>query len=754
MWASAIKSWAIISPLLSHNRIFYYKCSLGTACVNSITSESSQYILLCQQNLENVWRSVAWKRMKDIPDESAKSLSILREPVDHTISTDPEADSLQLGLYQKEERKLGNYSTDWLDMKSQNIARERLGELAAAVSRAPRSYGSAFLQLSGEQVEEQEQEQEEEQEQEQEQEVQQELEIETESEYATDQKYNRDKDPITPWDLRQVCLDACATAKTFYPAHQLTVSNGLMGQTAAEPLEFPMAMMVSNNFYRNTWKLRAVRRLKNVIVTFEFGPPQGIPVEPVGREVISKTVKNALELLDFDVAASLSREDVETLVSGLPRDMVDSAGISVEGILQGQESITIKQLMDRVESGELGSPAVNLIDLDASPKRLPSEVSLGEYLAEPRLSGVVSLVEAEHIRVAMHRLRDDRAAVEVPSFSLRCPGLSARPLDASPSYRDTSRTFATTTIDQLWQFVDCERTGFTSQQLALMQTALEGVPYEARLKWWLRMRACRRRAQSQGSWQGSSIARVLISPEEARRAALKNALSLVRGGIAARGIRPSDLFMAWSEHHRDGITPQLAVTGLKGLHIPGLTDLHIQRVVQFLMNSDGVVTAKAWTEQFPDSLVASGSESSKSLTLEAATTPKIDPRQLEISDVDDRITRYKFRLVSHRHFTKIWSSSGISCAPLSVWRYSHLEDGGGWTTKRSPEIRVRLNLGDLAVDSFKQPSHGLSLEVVDSVKVDNSAAPSAMTDWLNRYLPRPIAYRLIWSERRGEVPLN
>ncbi|KAF4705627.1 hypothetical protein FOZ62_029252, partial [Perkinsus olseni] len=729
---------------------------LARACVNSITSESSQYILLCQQNLENVWRSIAWKRMKDIPDGSAKSLSILREPVDHTISTDPEADSLQLGLYQKEERKLGNYSTDWLDMKSQNIARERLGELAATVSRAPRSYGSAFLQLSGEQVEEQEQEQEEEQEQEQEQEVQQELEIETESEYATDQKYNRDKDPITPWDLRQVCLDACATAKTFYPANQLTVSNGLLGQTAAEPLEFPMAMMVSNNFYRNTWKLRAVRRLKNVIVTFEFGPPQGIPVEPVGREVISKTVKNALELLDFDVAASLSREDLETLVSSLPREMVDSAGITVDGIMQGQESITINQLTDRVESGELGSPAVNLIDLDASPKRLPSGVSLGEYLAEPRLSGMVSLVEAEHIRVAMHRLRDDRAAaaVGVPSFSLRCPGLSARPLDASPSYKDTSRTFATTTVDQLWQFVDCERTGFTSQQLALMQTALVGVPYEARLKWWLRMRACRLRAQSQGSWQGSSIARVLISPEEARRAALKNALSLVRGGIAARGIRPSDLFMAWSEHHRDGITPQLAVTGLKGLHIPGLTDLHVQRVVQFLMNSDGVVTAKAWTAQFPDSLVASGSESSKSLTLEAVKSPKVDPRQLEISDVDDRITRYKFRLVPHRHFTKIWSSSGISCAPLSVWRYSHLEDGGGWTAKRSPEIRVRVNLGDLAMDSFKQPSHGLSLEVVDSVKVDNSAAPSAMTDWLNRYLPHPIAYRLIWSERRGEVPLN
>ncbi|EEQ97587.1 hypothetical protein Pmar_PMAR028394 [Perkinsus marinus ATCC 50983] len=376
-------------------------------CLNSISSVSSQYVLLCEQNVENVWRYVAWRRMEQDPKESTKCLSLLREPVDHTISTDPEGSSLHMGLYEKEKRKLESYSTEWLsDMQTRNEAKKCLEALGDAVSRAQKSYDSANLQLSGEQVEEQEEEEEEEQEQEQE--IQQELEVETERESAADQKCNRDKAPITPWNLRQVCEDANATIKAFYPANQLTLSNGVLGQTAAEPLPFPVAMMVSNNWYRQSWKMQAgARRVKNVIVTFEFGPPpRGLPVDPIDRDGVCRTVKSALEVLGMGVMASLGRQDLETLLDGLPSDMTVSAGLTVDGILQQQESVTVKELLNRVDSivARIGSSMVNLIDLDVSPKRA---MALTEYLCEPRLSGVVSLVEAEHIRVAMHRMQDD-----------------------------------------------------------------------------------------------------------------------------------------------------------------------------------------------------------------------------------------------------------------------------------------------------------------------------------------------------------
>lgn len=572
--------------------------------------------------------------------------------------------------------------------------------------------------------------------------------METERECAADQKCNRDKAPITPWNLRQVCEDANATIKAFYPANQLTLSNGVLGQTAAEPLPFPVAMMVSNNWYRQSWKMQAgARRVKNVIVTFEFGPPpRGLPVDPIDRDVVCRTVKSALEVLGMDVMASLGRQDLETLLDGLPSDMTVSAGLTVDDILQQQESVTVKELLNRVDSivARIGSSMVNLIDLDVSQKRA---MALAEYLCEPRLSGVVSLVEAEHIRVAMHRMQDDDTNVNLPCC-LRCPGLSSRPLDASSSYEDMSRSSATNTIDQLWQFIDCDRTGFTTQQLAMIQTALKDVRYEARLQWWLRMRACRRRPQSDGSWKGTSIARVLMSPDETRKAALEESIELLRTGMAGRGIRSSDLFMAWTEPYRDGLSAEVAVNALKSLHIPGLSDAHVQRVVKLLMNSDGVVSTKQWEEYFPDSLRESGPDSSDE------SGERIDPREIGTSEVDDGMVRYRFRLVPHRHFTKVWTSSGISCAPLSVWKYSHLEEGGGWTAKRSPETRIRVNLGDLAVASSKQPQHGLALEVVDSVKIADSRAPSCLTEWLDKHLPHPVAFRLIWSERRGKVQVN
>lgn len=121
--------------------------------------------------------------------------------------------------------------------------------------------------------------------------------------------------------------------------------------------------------------------------------------------------------------------------------------------------------------------------------------------------------------------------------------------------------------------------------------------------------------------------------------------------------------------------------------------------------------------------------------------------------------RWSVRLVPHGKFGPIWSSAqvpGEEARPFGVWRpdfrataASSLQQGLRSLVGAKQNAR-HFVLGDLAVRGLDAPAEGLVLQVKPSKSPPKGRGMGLALDaWLARFLPRPVAYRLLWHDRRG-----
>jgi hypothetical protein len=289
---------------------------LGWTILNSLSSELSQYMLLCQQNVENLWRSSAWDRLTTRTGVE-ECLEVLKEPIDYVIDTDLSGRDTRYSMMQ---RRLKNY-TKWLNEEKRETAveilldLERVSRSSLTAKELAKSVGK--LEMDSEQVQEQEQEEEQEQEQEQQQQMELEMELEVESvpEAPADQKYSREDESVKAWKLRSLQdPNVPATGDPFYPLKKFSIYSGILSKQV-EPIEFPNCMLVSNNYFRPQWRLSSVKRLKNVIVVLEYIVDNGVgSTTPSWLSDPLSLLNEALLVLDLDAAPSLTAENIQDIL--------------------------------------------------------------------------------------------------------------------------------------------------------------------------------------------------------------------------------------------------------------------------------------------------------------------------------------------------------------------------------------------------------------------------------------------------------
>jgi hypothetical protein len=109
------------------------------------------------------------------------------------------------------------------------------------------------------------------QEQEKEREKEEEKVDEIEEEEFVRQKYCRDDEEITVWNIDELANRPQASKLNYYPLNQFSIFKNVLRPN--ETLRFPDFLWVSRNHFHLEWTLnRTLRRLKNVIIILEWEP--------------------------------------------------------------------------------------------------------------------------------------------------------------------------------------------------------------------------------------------------------------------------------------------------------------------------------------------------------------------------------------------------------------------------------------------------------------------------------------------------
>ena len=794
---------------------------LGWTILNSLAGEVGQYMLLCQQNVENLWRSSAWERLSlGGSNNSEECLDVLKEPVDYVIETDLSNRDTRYAFMQK---KLKNYAK-WLDQSRMSMATnilldlERVGRSSDAARDGAKAIGK--IELDSEQINENEITVEEEQEVTVQTQLVEELTIIAESEENVQEKnFSREGESVSQWKLSTLLDPHIPTSggessvNPFYPLKTFSIYSGIL-QKQVDPLDFPSCMLVSSNYYRSQWRLSSVKRLKNVIVLLEYLPldhhkeKKGLLSSMTSSTPPKKSsqpdwladplamLDEALQVLDLDAAHSLTAEYIEDALDCLFLDRGPASALHPTRILKGENSIPVADFKatvtawylskrmaeitaaeerqataaakseDQQHTDLLGVDLANhheeaLAGIDSPSRSLVSEIEPNRFYA------IVTLAEAEYLRSAIHRLN---SSVDCPLFALRVPGLLNRPLDVSyplAKARLVSNPILPLMADQVARFVDCDPSGFTSAQITLLMKTLAHVPYAERKEWYLRNMQCRVRPNK--PWQHLSMARMFVSPQEQAEMQLESALDRLQVSLVTRAIDPKVLFASWDLGKKGRVSSTDVISGIQALQVGGLTQVDINRIVRKAEGPtqfEGSVTLDGWLKLFPETMISKDKvdvydngftvlSADQGLLTEIGGITDSHRMLFQMLKETDLNARYKVKLMSHDSVRKLWSSQGLNCPPITVWEATQLATGGGILHARSHSVRERVCLGNLVTFNHdKQLTQCTVIEVRDMFAgYPKKQQGETLEDWIEKVLPRPTSYRLIWAEKSGSKPL-
>jgi len=121
--------------------------------------------------------------------------------------------------------------------------------------------------------------------------------------------------------------------------------------------------------------------------------------------------------------------------------------------------------------------------------------------------------------------------------------------------------------------------------------------------------------------------------------------------------------------------------------------------------------------------------------------------------------RFSVRLVSHGKFVPVWSSAqvpGHEGRPFRIWRLDTRGLGASnFQASLKSFVGVKSGvrhflLGDVGTKGLEAPTSGFALQLKTSKSLPKGkGAGHSLDGWIARFLPKPIAYRLVWHDRRG-----
>jgi len=675
---------------------------------------------------------------------------------------------------------------------AQNLAQQVIGELRTSYQCHRDDHGEGGFELCSEQIREQEHEQQQEQDEEQENEQLVELEEEQDKEVeaAIDRKYMRDGEEAKPWNLRTLLSAPNGKDSEFYPLSELTVNKGVMGQ-ACNPLKgIPDFLLTSENYYRRSWRLSSVRRLKNVVCFLEWVPMVDKLKRLRAAGALSSDqrgrLKEAFEMCDKERSGSIQAQEVRMLFRALDLDM---EGESIAKSLEGKK-LSLEQ-----------------IERDMAAQSF-FKMQQGRYYV------MLSLEEAEHLRASMHLLTPKNWP-SACGFAIRCITNKDACLNDSlidsygPVLESAELGYQLDVAEQMFRFAN-GMGDFQARELNILLRSLQLTKIDDRLHWWHDVRSCRRRAQK--PWQQLPIAKVFVNADEFDDLPTRALLSQLRWALATKRLWPVDAFRLLDTNATGHLKRPELLAGLEwlGLHRPGvnptLWSQHVDALFRYMdkdensiidleefrvaveldsFDWDSMATVAARQQekentkqkradqqlqlqaqsagpQAPLHQTPTGPQAkaplpvSQQLANEKTPVGSVSSSRLS-PDMCAKLAsgRFKIKWQKHSSFRSVWTTSDKSSKnSTSVWSPKDLVPTGRLKglKKGSNAVKQRLVLGHCVGSGKKAPS-GMSLIEVTDVKmggVFTKHEKEPMRQFLSIFFPHPARYRHVC--RHGTNP--
>jgi len=746
--------------------------------INGMKSERTQFNMLGEQNMTNLWRKQAFnmlcsgyrhvgmeKKMEEFPSLE-HAIDLFRERIDYSIANIvPKAQNLP----EKLDKLLNTYEgflddADWAIAEYIQKVVRGSAEMNSLFSGPEADEDESRRAFESENLQENEEEAEDEQEQEQEQEVEveQEVEKQEQDEEFVKKKYSTKEQPTFIWDLVQLQEKKPVEQKgnyfPFYPQSDFKIFNEKLNGSG-EPLKFPHYMMVSQNYFTLSLAGLAHRRLKNVIVVLEWVPDSSsINIEPpVSRTIGSngdiitpaqgERINRAFNFFDRDKTGSLAEDEFAAILQAIdvehPENVSKELGIHVEFPLALREFRTIisKQEFHFVERG--------------------------------RYFVILSLEEAESLRGVIH----SRSGTEIfPGVSIALR-LGSKVLDHSVGFK-RSPEYQEYSAAQLCRFFNSD-IQYRDRELSVILRSIQDNPREKRKLFFDEVRSCRRRVQRDSDFL--QLATVFRMEDEFALFEFRAIISCIRFLLKKRGLGAYDAFRAF-DILRDGLIYCSELYG--GLTWLGLdlVESDVYSVMKYVdATGEGRIRYTDFLAAFGDADNDDGSgflESASTVygtgdvssfsrpTIQVRMIPELYEMKLA-SDKDvvkeiasDVLERLKVKTKPVKYFKFVWSTEGTKARkPVSIWA----NDIETYNKKqRLRRNKTQVSIGDYAIDRLgrrlnrlKSPSElqGMTIQITDRNINMLFKSENLTESHLNHLLPHPQRFKRVWSKMGGKTPL-
>uniref|UniRef100_A0A0G4G6D4 ubiquitinyl hydrolase 1 n=1 Tax=Chromera velia CCMP2878 TaxID=1169474 RepID=A0A0G4G6D4_9ALVE len=528
---------------------------LGWLVVNSMRSERTQHSQLCIQNIHNVPRKAAFKRLLQnvgnfkvqdtVPKLLVEALGVFREKVGYEVALHvPKA-----MMFSEIVRGHAALFPTLVDSDPEGKA-----VVSRIVARVEAEDHLSTPQIDVEIVNEKEAEKE--------QDITKDKEQQIEIEKYVELAYSRDNEQPTPWPLNALSDER---RPPFYPLQHFKLYK-------RRALSFPGRLSVSENFFNPRWM--GHRRVKNVIISLEWTPSisgsQRTASSRDWRELDEETALAQLErLMEVVLEKEACKEGKTQGPLGISPSFVKSflcLALNLDQHGGGEEAVLASPQMVQAMEG-LSASLVKVADRQprSVAKALLGFLSDNPLLHEEggRHTVAVSLVEAETLRRVIHL----RRMLEEPivenadvGFALRLVPSGNLLIDATLDFRHPPVAYQTRKCFECLRFFDCEAS-FQPEDLGYLLRSLHLSPSQERKVFFVDVAACKRR---QRTGLDRSAVSLLFKQSTPLNVLRHRTLGLLMANACHRmELSLDDAFKTFNSSHSNSLTPAELWAGMR-----------------------------------------------------------------------------------------------------------------------------------------------------------------------------------------------
>jgi len=318
-------------------------------------------------------------------------------------------------------------------------------------------------------------------------------------------------------------------------------------------------------------------------------------------------------------------------------------------------------------------------------------------------------------------------------------------LDSSVGFED-AQGYQHTTSQSCYRFID-SAINFAPKEVSVLLRALNEENCEARSQFFVEVRSNRRRKEADPN--STPLAKVFSTQDEHHVLQYRIAVGRITALLKSRGMYARDAFIAFDQN-RDGLLSGRELQA--GLVWLGLK-LDVSLLRQFMRELDKDNDAHINLEEFKAAVGWEEKEGEENIGTYSGVPlpppPKDTDKKADLVIPAPVLAGIKIKVKEVNKYLKVWTSQGsMSRVKGSVW-----EPADHKSTFKSNKAYVYL--GHYSGSGYDNPNRDgasrLTLEITDTTGSWVSGS-SWLPHVLDRYLPRPARYRLVWSITHGVNP--